>query len=262
MERTLTPDEAIGYRITNSQGVDIIPVSIVLFGLASDEEISEQGVRAEAPVFMIVSEGRIKSFPVERKEIMAKAIEKFLSYGKEEGEEIKRIGEDVAPRVVDLAIRLSRILLRRDDLEEAIKGFKIAIRLDPLSSDAHTWLAIAFLELSKGVSDMSSKLSYGMGSARELEIAIGLNPKNTRALLERGKMRLTFPPVVGDTRGAIEDLSSVLKMEPDNVEAHYWLGIAYEKKGDEVEAIVEFEKVLELDPMNEKAQEELEKLLY
>ncbi len=53
--------------------------------------------------------------------------------------------------------------------------------------------------------------------------------------------------VKNDLIRSIDALKKVLKIEPSNVEGHYYLGLAYYDKGLVSEAVDEFKKILKLD---------------
>ena len=52
----------------------------------------------------------------------------------------------------------------------------------------------------------------------------------------------------GEYDWAIEDYSTVIDMNPDNVEAYIHRGMAYRHKGDYDHAIIDFNKAMELKP--------------
>ena len=52
---------------------------------------------------------------------------------------------------------------------------------------------------------------------------------------------------------AIDDVSEVIRLDPNNVEAHYWRGIYYRDTNKPQEAIKDFEIVLKLQPDNWQA---------
>ena len=64
---------------------------------------------------------------------------------------------------------------------------------------------------------------------------------------------------LGNYDRAIEDFGEVVKLYPHLDFAHFFLGIAYEKKGLKDKAVEEFRKTLELNPNHEEAKEKLSK---
>ena len=52
----------------------------------------------------------------------------------------------------------------------------------------------------------------------------------------------------GDVNGAIVQYKKVIALDPSNVDAHYNLGAAFEKKGDFDSSIREYREVKRLDP--------------
>ena len=55
------------------------------------------------------------------------------------------------------------------------------------------------------------------------------------------------PKTLLDTCNSKECLTQLIKINPDNVEAHWWLGTKYQAEHNYTEAITEFNKAIELD---------------
>jgi Flp pilus assembly protein TadD len=62
------------------------------------------------------------------------------------------------------------------------------------------------------------------------------------------------------TDRAIEDYTAALRIDPDNTETYGIRGLAYYKKKDYPHARADWEKVLQLDPNNAAARNNLEVL--
>ena len=52
----------------------------------------------------------------------------------------------------------------------------------------------------------------------------------------------------------------MIRIEPDNAEAHYWLGSAYEQLGRRTEAIAEYRETLRIDPKSTLARNSLREI--
>ncbi len=56
------------------------------------------------------------------------------------------------------------------------------------------------------------------------------------------------------------DYAKAIELNPNFAKAHYGRGLAYEKTGDRVKAIGDYRKVLEIDPSNQYAKEDLKRM--
>ena len=59
---------------------------------------------------------------------------------------------------------------------------------------------------------------------------------------------------------AITEMKNAARIDPQNEQAHYALGVIYIKKGIVEEAVKELQKALEINPRNAKAREMLEQI--
>jgi tetratricopeptide (TPR) repeat protein len=81
--------------------------------------------------------------------------------------------------------------------------------------------------------------------ARSLNDAIlKTNPKDDGALVYRSEMQISG----GDVNDALQTLQTVIKDAPNNIEAHYALGVAYQKQGNLERAVSEWRAALGLNP--------------
>ena len=74
--------------------------------------------------------------------------------------------------------------------------------------------------------------------------AITLDPNNVDAYYNRGVAYNNK----GDSERAIVDFTKVIRMNPNFAQAYYNRGIAYERKGDYTRAIEDFTKAMEMNP--------------
>lgn len=89
-------------------------------------------------------------------------------------------------------------------------------------------------------------------------------PEYVEKLREQANFEINFKNninlLAGRYNRAIEDLSEVVKLYPHLDFAHFYLGVAYEKKGLKNKALQEFKTVLELNQDYEEAKEKLERI--
>jgi len=96
-----------------------------------------------------------------------------------------------------------------------------------------------------------------MEAFQEFARALEIEPDNPYALTARGYARLIVPPPLGGADVAIEDFTKAIEKNPEHVDAYFGLAEAYKKKGEIEKADEMYKKILEIDPENEQAQQEL-----
>jgi len=153
-----------------------------------------------------------------------------------------------------------------------------AVRLDSMSSNAHTWLAvalgsIAMYEGSKSKIRMSNEIKY------HLDRAIGLNPRDDVAYSVLGSFYAALGNVSWLERqlakvflgrvpdGGYEEAEAAFKqaiaIAPTVVRHHYALGLLYKSLDRDPDAVAEFESALSLpvvlarDEKDQRAAREL-----
>ncbi len=118
-------------------------------------------------------------------------------------------------------------------IDEAIREFRTAIRLEPGRAEAHNGLGISYV--AKGQLD---------DAIREYREAIRLDPSLAEAYSNLG--------VVYDKQDRLDDAMreyrKALELEPGNAEAHNNVGVIYGAKGQIDDAIREYREALRLDP--------------
>lgn len=86
-------------------------------------------------------------------------------------------------------------------------------------------------------------------------------PKHVKNLKEKANFEINFKNNInlrlGNYDRAIEDIGEVVRLYPRLDFAHFYLGVAFEKKGEKVRAIQEFKKTLEINPNYQEAKERL-----
>ncbi|MGA2604403.1 MAG: tetratricopeptide repeat protein [Verrucomicrobiia bacterium] len=144
-------------------------------------------------------------------------------------EQALRINPDYAEAHYNLGIALGR--LGRGP--EAIAQFEQALRLDPDYAKAHNNLALALVPLGR--------LPEAMG---HWEQALRIKPDFAEAHNNLGNALL----LGGRINDAIGHYEQVLRIEPDLAEAHCNLGVALEKDGRVQEAIQHYQQALQIRP--------------
>ena len=92
--------------------------------------------------------------------------------------------------------------------------------------------------------------------------APGSSPAGCFAGPSQGRSRCRSQPrLPGDEyERAIADHTKAIALDPNDANAYYNRGVAYEQKGDKDQAIADFRKVLEINPSDQDAKVTLELL--
>ncbi len=123
----------------------------------------------------------------------------------------------------DNLVRRGVVKMELGEFTQAIADFNQALKLNPNDSQAY----------------------YYRGKAqRQLERSPSFREAYRQALQRRGTARLQL----GDERGAIADLSSVLRHDPNATLAYVNRGLARLELGQTQEALTDFTKALNLEP--------------
>jgi tetratricopeptide (TPR) repeat protein len=120
----------------------------------------------------------------------------------------------------------------RQDLDDALKEFQVALQLRPNESELHE--ALGELHLDNHTDDDAQS---------ELERALALDPSRTHALYLLGRLYVQKR----DNEKALSYLQRALRLQPDLVDASSLLGTAYVRLGQFANAIPKLEKAAPLD---------------
>ncbi|MDP7051782.1 MAG: tetratricopeptide repeat protein [Verrucomicrobiota bacterium] len=126
--------------------------------------------------------------------------------------------------------------------EKAVKHLRKAVEVSGDSADFLTRLALA-----------EHKAGNTPSFIENLDMALRCDPAYVPALKLRGDFNLgasKFKP-------AATDYISIIKAEPENIEAILALGVCFHKTNDQEAAVTTFERVLTIDPENSLAKENL-----
>ena len=120
----------------------------------------------------------------------------------------------------------------RQDFDDALKEFQVALQLRPNESELHE--ALGELYLDHHTDD---------DAQRELERALALDPSRTHALYLLGHLYVQKR----DNEKALSYLQRALRLQPDLAEASGLLGTAYVRLGQFANAVPKLEKAAPLD---------------
>ena len=200
-------------------------------------------------------------------------------------------GLEIEPNHPYVQYDLAVLFEERGEIEKAIKHLGLANRYDDGHFDWHYRYARLLDRYAEGLEDYDT---YAAMAVEEYNKTIELKDDYVPAYLHRGLMTRRYKQI-GDTLyryGQIaEDFKRVIDLEPDNSDAHYYLGMTYidldqrqdakeiflktlefgqeyegiylqlgliaESEGEHQEAIDLFEKELEIDPESVTAYQRL-----
>jgi len=177
--------------------------------------------------------------------------------GEKEGYKIERSPMESAPRSPRTEEERKA---QRKVLKARLEHIEASIQKNPTDAQLYVEKGRSMGDLV-GVSLPGDQMKYLRGMTAAFEKALEIDPENVSGHLGRGMVRFFVPKAFGgDLDGAIADFEFVLSKETSNVQAHFFIGLAYNRKGLKDEAIAHFEKVLEFDPNHQQAKQQLERL--
>jgi len=142
--------------------------------------------------------------------------------------------------------------------DEAVAHLQKAISADPKNAEALGLLAAVYGSQMAFVPALGMEL--GTKASEALEQALKLQPNNPRLVFLQGSSAYHTPPAYGGSVDKAEALFKrslgLFESEPKDrpwpnwgrLDAHLWLGILYEKRGDRDGARTEYKKTLSIDP--------------
>jgi Flp pilus assembly protein TadD len=137
---------------------------------------------------------------------------------------------------------LGAALVRRGELDAAIREYREGLRIKPHDAEAHNNLGAALAD--RGYTD---------AAIREYREALRINPDDDMAHTNLG-IALARK---GHMDAAIQEYQAALRLSPDSTDVLNNLGIALASKGNLDMAIQKFQESLRLDPNNVKAHTNL-----
>lgn len=138
----------------------------------------------------------------------------------------------------------------KEAAENGVSAAKMAVSLNPNSSDAHWLLGDLLGQLIPHV--FAGGMRYGARSTSEIERAIALDPKNANAYVSRATSYYFTPTMFGgDKRKAVDMLQKAIQLNPSSDAAdtaHIWLAEIYKQQGKHQDALREVSAALKLEP--------------
>jgi len=130
-------------------------------------------------------------------------------------------------------------LIRAHCIDKAIGNFESAISLEPNNQTHRVNLGLCYV-------NGSANPMKGILMIREIAEKY---PDNVLALITLGKLSLR----TNQLEKALQRFEAVLKNDPENVDAHFWLGQTFLQKGDKSKAADYLKKCIQLtDDLNMK----------
>ena len=139
---------------------------------------------------------------------------------------------------------LGALLQRQNRLDEAQREYEFAIATTNDATEAaqsHNNLAVVYLQKNQQAA-----------ARREFDAALHANPNELNSLIGRASIAYQ----TGDSDTAIADFSRAIQVAPSPV-AYFWLGRAFESKGDASSAMHAYELALRINPGFVDAQNHL-----
>jgi Tfp pilus assembly protein PilF len=143
--------------------------------------------------------------------------------------------------------------------EQGVKDAEKAVSLNQGNAEYHRILGTLCGQVIPA-NPILGALSYGRRAKQELDKAIELDPKSSRAFVAHGVGNYYLPASFGGgPDNAIKDFRRAIELDPKNAEAYLWLGLALRKNHQDAQAREAFEKSLQIDPDRVWTKQQLEK---
>lgn len=172
--------------------------------------------------------------------------------------------EAVDPRVYSHFLSAT-LLERHGELEKALKEYNRTLEIDPSATLIYRQRAQIYLKMGNPARALSDAQHYVRTHPSDvegllllsnihvmmqqknaaqlvLEKVLQIDPKNEDALLALATMLMPDSP-----DQAVKHLERLVQLEPDSTEAYYYLGLLYQRLGDNDKAGSMFQKVLQID---------------
>ena len=167
----------------------------------------------------------------------------------------------IMPYHARVHLDLAKLYVDLEREEEAIAAYERAVKIDRNLSDGHEALCKLYVEhLDQIMSQPEATLDQLEFAKESLEKAIVTyeelrrldTPENTSRYdspIAQLRARLGSLCIeLGDEEHGIEILQQILRGDPDNVDANYWLGIAHQQQGELEKAFPYLKKATALAP--------------
>ena len=147
--------------------------------------------------------------------------------------------------------------LTDEDLTRAIDHFEQAIRLDAGYAAAHAGLSHAWWW--RGVWGAKTPKQVKSPSLAAALRALALDPQLAEAHVSTGRIKFSYD---WDWSGAEKDFGRALKIDPNNLDAHFFHGMLYMALGRFAESLAHIERAEQLDPLSAAVQSGFGRVLY
>jgi tetratricopeptide (TPR) repeat protein len=156
----------------------------------------------------------------------------------------------IAPDFARAHLALGKALLHDAKISDAIAELRDATRLDPTSGEAHYQLGLA-LARSGRQEEAAAEVKRG----RELSSA---NERNQNAEVDISEGRAALQK--GELQEAEAKFRHAIKLQPNSPVAQHLLGMTLEKEGDTENAVIAYQKALDLNPGDLSARQSVNRL--
>ena len=117
--------------------------------------------------------------------------------------------------------------------DEAIADMANALRLDSNNVEYHYLLADVYLDYYKSQQAITT-----------MERAVEIDPQNITSLLKLAEFQL----ILKQHEPSLKTINKVLKLSPHNADAYLFMGMNFERTGDDARAINSYQSAIENDP--------------
>lgn len=160
--------------------------------------------------------------------------------------------------LAQLAIETGDKVLSKNAAEAGIRAGQRAVKIKPDNAEYHRILGTLCGQIIPA--NVLAGMKYGRCATQEVGKALEIDPKSSKVWMSRGVGNYYMPAAFGGgVNLAIDDLTKAIQLDPNNAEAHLWLGIALRKSGRNADARKSFTRSLELNPDRKWAKQQLEK---
>ena len=156
----------------------------------------------------------------------------------------------VAPDFARAHLSLGKALLHDGKVDDAVVELREATRLEPTSGEAHYQLGLALMRIGKQ-EDAAAEVKKG----REISSA---DERNQNAELDISEGREALQ--VGELQQAESKFRHATRLQPDSSTAQHLLGITLEKQERPADALLAYEKAVELNPGDLQARQSVNRL--
>jgi tetratricopeptide (TPR) repeat protein len=158
----------------------------------------------------------------------------YMAEGKKpDAEEVLKQAVHDLPKNPDSYLALSNFYYVTGDLDKSVAEYHALLMERPKDMEVKK----KYIEL------LIQAKRYDEARSLDDEI-LKTNPKDDDALVFRSEMQISG----GDVSDALPTLQTVVKNAPNNIQAHYALGVAYQKQGNLERAVGEWRAALNLNP--------------